>query len=380
MIEDRVRTRHEDMVKMTRQIMEVGPQIGEVARRMEVFKETLRYRFHKYILQRGFVIQANLDYEKLGLKRLMLIAKVAPAFEQHTVTIMSVLNQTCYLTGVAETTLEGSYIMQVTVPSELSEECGGLYDRLHEAGVFSEMQMLRFEEARSVPMKPEYYDFSTGTWAYDWHGKGIAEGTLLPRRRAEVEKYDMCDLLILKELEIDANQTLVGIAKKLNISQKTVLYHYRSHVLRRGLIKNYKILWQDPRDNSQVGDAGSMPDAYMAVALLVRETTAGQRAKLAASLNQIPFLWFEACDPDYYAEFFVPVTSYIEFLRRIRALAVRTGMGPQVFMLDQSKTLRFTISYKLYNRREKSWELSATDVITRFDSLMVNVNKSRGVA
>ena len=77
-VEDAVHTRNADLVRMTRQIMEVGPHIGEVARRTGVFKETLRYRFHKYFLQRGFVVQANLDYQKLGLKRLIIVAKLAP--------------------------------------------------------------------------------------------------------------------------------------------------------------------------------------------------------------------------------------------------------------------------------------------------------------
>ena len=130
-IEDAVHTRNDELVKMTKHIMEIGPHIGEVARRTGVFKETSRYRFNRYFLQRGFVVQANLDYQRLGLKRLIIIAKVAPIFEEHAVAVMTALSEMCYLTGFAETTLEGLYIMQVTVPWELREECSGLYKRLH---------------------------------------------------------------------------------------------------------------------------------------------------------------------------------------------------------------------------------------------------------
>jgi DNA-binding Lrp family transcriptional regulator len=365
---------------MTKHIMEVGPHISEVARRTGVFKETLRYRFNEFFLQRGFVVQANLDYQKLGLKRLIMIAKVAPIFEQHAVAVMSALSEMCYLTGFMETTLEGLYIMQVTVPSELREECSGLYARLQEIGIFTEMQILRFEEVRSVPMKPDYYDFSNGAWAYDWQGEEITGVTLVPSGRADVEKYDMSDLLILKELNIDANQTLIAIARKLNISNKTLQYHYRNHVLGRGLIKNYKILWQGTHYNTKTEKAESKRHTYLGVALLVTETTDGQRAKLLGNLNQLPFLWFEAADPNYYAEFFVPIASFTEFLKRIRELTVRTGTKPRLFILDQSKALRFTIAYRLYSQEGRKWQLNTADVIARFENLMVNVNNPAGGA
>ena len=377
-VEDAVYARNADLVRMTRQIMEVGPHIGEVARREGVFKETLRYRFHKYFLQRGFVVQANLDYQKLGLKRLIIVAKLAPNFEQHAVAIMSALSEMCYLTGFAETTLEGLYIMQVTVPTELRAECGALYERLQQVGIFKEMQILRFEEVRSVPMRPEYYDFSDDSWAYDWQGEEITGVALVPSGRAHVEKYDMPDLLILKELNIDASQTLVAIARKLNISNKTLQHHYKSHVLGRGLVKSYKILWQGTRYNTKTEKAESKRHTYLPIALIVTGTTDGQRADLLANLNHVPFLWFEASDPNYYAEFFIPIASYTEFLRRIRELAVRTGTQPQLLILDHTKGLRFTIAYRLYSQEKKKWQLNTADVITRFENLMVNVNNPAG--
>ena len=377
-IEDRVRSRNDDLVRMTKQIMEVGPKIGEVARGMMVFKETLRYRFHKYLLQRGFVVQANLDYKKLGLKRLLIVAKLAPRFAERKVAMMSALSETCFLTGFSETTLEGLCIMHATIPSELLEECSGLYAKLQDAEVFSEMQILRFEEVRNVPMKPEYYDFTNGAWEYDWHGEEIGGvSAVRSERKTNVERYDMSDLLILKELEVDASQTLVGIAKKLKISHKTALYHYNSHILGRGLIKNYGILWQGAHYTAKIEKAESKRHRYLGVALLVRGLTDGQRARLRGSLNQLPFSLLEAFDPDYYAEFFVPLASYIEFLKRLRELTVRTGTQPEVFILDQSKALRFSIAYGLFDRKKRRWELSKADIIPRFENLTINADGSR---
>jgi DNA-binding Lrp family transcriptional regulator len=363
---------------MARHIMEVGPHLGEVARRTGVFKETARYRFHKYFLERGFVVQANLDYQKLGLKRLVIIAKMAPRFQQYSVTIMSALSEICYLTGFAEETLKGEYIMQVTVPAGLLEECGRLYKTLKDIGIFTKMQVLSFEEVRSVPMKPEYYDFPEGSWAYDWQGEEIMGVRLVRSGRSEVEKYDMSDLLILKELNIDANRTLVAIAKKLNISSRTLQHHYKNHVMGRGLIKNYKIMWQGTRYNAKTEKAESKRHTYLGIILLVTGTSDGQRAKLMANFNHLPFLWFEASDPNYYAEFIIPINSYPEFLKRVRTVTEQTGTKPQLFVADQTKALRFTIAYRLYNQGKRQWQLNSADVIARFQNLVVNVNNPKG--
>ena len=139
--------------------------------------------------------------------------------------------------------------------------------------------------------------------------------------------------------------------------------------LGRGLVKSYKILWQGTRYNAKTEKAESKRHTYLPITLLVTGTTDSQRANLLANLNHVPFLWFEASDPNYYAEFFIPIASYTEFLRRIRELAVRTGTKPQLFILDHTKALRFTIAYRLYSQEKKKWQLNTADVITRFENL-----------
>lgn len=363
---------------MTRNILELGPRLGELARRAGINRETLRYRFQKYFVKRGFMVQANLDYQKLGLGRLIIVARLAAVFEQHAYAIMSALSEMSYLTGFAQTTLEGLYIMQVVVPVELREECAMLYDRLHQMGVFSELQVLRFEEVRSAPMKAEYYDFANGLWEYDWQGEEIRSGTLVRSGKAELEKYDYYDLLLLKELNRNASQPMVEIAKKLNVPYKMLQYHYRVHVSGRGLLRGYKVLWQGTNYNLKTEKAGSRRHTFLAIALLAVGTTDGQRAKLVANLNQIPFLWFEASNPNYYAEFFVPTNSFSDLLKRIRELAVATGTRPQLFILDQSRALRFSIGYKLFDAAARKWGLESGEVISRFENLVVSVNNSGG--
>lgn len=349
-------TRNEVLVEMTKQIVQSGPEIDEIARHLHVFKETLRYHFHRHLRDRGFQIQANLDYQKLGLKRVTIIARLSPGLEEKKLSIMSALSSASGVTEVAETILEGLFIVQLTVPAELREECIRIYERLNEAGLFSEMSILRFEGVRNVPMKPEYFDFANGAWAYDWRNE--RQKSTPVRHEVAPSKYDEYDLLILNALDSDANLTLRIIAERLHLTHKMALYHYNSHIKPRGLIRNYRIIWQGASYDTRAQRRGPTRHSYVEFALVVKGEPGGRWARFSASLGQMPFLLLEAYEPDYYAELSVPAESYIDFLVRIRELAVQTGSHPTLYTLDRDKGLRFSgIPWWLYDGRNRRWQL-----------------------
>jgi hypothetical protein len=155
-------------------------------------------------------------------------------------------------------------------------------------------------------------------------------------------------------------------------------YHYRRHVLGHELIKKYRILWQGTNYNIKTEKAASKPHTYLAISVLAMGTSDAQRAELLVHFNKIPFLWYEASNPSYYAELFVPITSYTEFLRSISALSRRIDCELKTFILDQSNGLRFSIAYRLFEPENRKWQLNSADVLARFRNLMVNVNNSSG--
>ena len=50
-------------------------------------------------------------------------------------------------------------------------------------------------------------------------------------------------LRIIEQLQLDANVQLTEVAKSLQINPKTLSWHYRAHVLGRGLLKGYTVNW-----------------------------------------------------------------------------------------------------------------------------------------
>jgi len=233
-----------ELVQMAHCLAEVGPNVNEIARRTDQYKETVRYRYHRFFLDKGIAIQAVPSYAKLGFKRLIIIAKLARSSEANAESIFMELCEYCYLHSFTRVLLTGQYVIHVAVPSELAGRCSTVYQSLHQSGLFTEMEILEFDEMRNPPMKPELFDFVRGTWSFDWDSVRATDIELPVGARPRVERYDRVDLLILKELDIDASRTLVKMAENVKVSLNALEFHYRDHVKARGLIKGYRLVWQ----------------------------------------------------------------------------------------------------------------------------------------
>jgi DNA-binding Lrp family transcriptional regulator len=364
---------HKDLVRMTNHLTEFGPNVNEMARHVGQFKETVRYRYHKYVIEKEFAIQANLNYSRLGFTRLVLLVKLAPQFAPYASAIFIAMSDLCYLKGFQRLVFDGSYILQVAVPASLAGECEELYLTLQQMGLFAELEVNRFEEMRNAPMKPEYYDFTTGSWSYDWPKLDVVGPNLVPSVKSEVEPYDRIDLLILKELDADARRSMATVAKNVAVGYKTIHRHYAEHVLGRGLIRGYRILWPGSRYDFKREKAMTKKHRYIESAIILKGATEAERAELMSLLNNTPFLWSEASNPGYYAEVYVPPSYYSEFIDYLGAFSRRARAQLSVLMVDQSNALSFTIAYKLFDRETGKWQLNSGDTLARFKSLIMNV-------
>jgi hypothetical protein len=279
------------------------------------------------------------------------------------------LSELCYLPSFTRVVLSGAYVIHVAVPAELAGRCAAVYRALQEAGLFTELEILSFEEMRNPPMKTDYFDFIRGTWSFDW-ASARTKGTKLPLSAAQkVEKYDKADLLILKELDIDAGRSLVKMAENVKLPLSTLEFHYRDHVQARGLIKGYRLVWQGTRYDREQEMAVSRKDLYIELTVLLKDGTQGEIAELMFLLNSTPFLWSEAYGPAYCAETFLPNHEYNAFLEFLRDFANKVGDRLQIFVMDQSQALRFVISYPLFDGESKKWQLDAAAVMRTLGGL-----------
>jgi len=360
-------------VQLVKLLTEVGPDIPEISRRLGQFKESVRYRYKEKIVNRGFAVQAVADQEKLGLKRLILITEVADPYGKYAQAILTAMNELCYVIGFSRTLLGGEQIISVSAPIERIPEVRAFFQSLKDQGLFSKLEILEFDWHRNVPMKAEFYDFDTGRWDFDWQKGGpedFKSATYTPSRPS---KFDYVDLLIVKEVQMDANKSLKEMSDKLNVNYKKLAWHYSSHVLGRKMISGYSVNWMGTRYDYSLEKALHRKHRYFALDIYVRNVTELELMRLRHNMDRVAFLWSEAGGRNYYARLVMPVDNVVEGLQFIGNATSDVKDRLSIYPMDQAEALSFTISYMLYDEDAKKWMFNAEGLAQKFGKLLIEI-------
>ena len=368
---ENVNTRTVQLVSL---LSDLGPDIPEISRRLGQFKESVRYRYKEKNLNKGFAVQAAVNHEKLGLKRLMIIAEVPDPYRVYAQAIFAALHELCYVVGFTRTLVGGEHVVNLSAPADQIEGVRDFLNQLKMKGMFSQLEVLEFDWSRTVPMKAEFYDFDTGRWDFDWQKAGSEDYKAAGYAPTERSNFDHVDLLIIKELQMDANKSLKEIADKLTVNYKKLAWHYATHVRARGLIPNYIVNWMGTRYDYNLEKALHRKHRYFAVDLFVRNVNELETMTLRHSIDRLPFLWGEAGGSNYFAEFAVPVDYVVEGLQYLGNITRGVKDRMSIYPIDQTESARFTIPYKLYDAAEKRWALSTQELGQKFDHLMMQIN------
>src|SRR5271157_465308 len=324
---------------------ELGPDIPEIARRLGQFKESVRYRYKEKIVNRGFAVQGAVDHEKLGLKRTILLVDFAPEYRQYGQAILAAMNELCYLVGFAKVLPRGEYLMHLSSPAGLTGEVKEFFQSLKEKGLFSKLEWLDFERLHLAPMRSECYDFDTGRWEYDWANPPAGRFEAARRQPSNSTKFDYVDLLIIKELQMDANKSLKEVSDKLGLNYKKLAWHYSAHVKARQMLDGFSVNWAGTRYDYKIEKALHRQHRYCALQLLVRNVSEFELISLRQESNKVPFLWAEAIGGNYYAEYFFPVDFVVEGMQWLSEIILGVRDRAEVFTPDQTSSLTFTIPY-----------------------------------
>src|SRR5437899_5990805 len=188
-------------------------------------------------------------------------------------------------------------------------------------------------------MNPKHCNVASGKWEVDWSKVEAEHAIPLEKeaRRNEPAK-DYFDLLLIKELQIDALQHIVGIARKLKVHQKTLEYHYRTHVQKQKLIPTYYVRWMRNIEKT-------LAHSVMVTRLTFKGLTTNEFLKVQAAISKIPFLWAEDLlkDGTYLATLCIPVqetlTTFDYLSSQVPGLDERVQLG----LVDQGDACLFTV-------------------------------------
>jgi len=355
-------------------VSEVGPDIPLIADSMGEHKESVRYWFKK-LLKQGIVIQPAVNFEKLGLARVVVVADFADEFEGQAEPIFIAMSQLCYVQSVVRTLPEGHYIINGTVPVEYVAQWIEMMRGLVEEGLFTSLEFSTYDWARNAPMKSDLYDFDVGRWEFEWStpAKVYPEALHGPSERAPVDKID---LEIIKRLQRDETKPLSEIQKETGINYKTLSFHHRKHVLGRQMLKGHKVNWVGTTYNPETDRGNHRRHTYQPIDVIVRDVTPGERTTLMGLTNALPFLWWEALGrSSYYAQLAFPTETISEAMEFLARALQPVKDRARWFMADQKHSLVFSIEPRLYDNESRAWRFNQAEVLRKFGQLLLHIKR-----
>jgi hypothetical protein len=374
-----------EMAQLAKLIMKMGPDIDLIARLSGQYKETIRYRYKEKILGKGFALQARLNFEGMGLKRVVMTVRLGEMYEPYAKEVFVAMNKLCFLTSFSSLMPQGAYMLHATVPEEMRGRFTDLMKQLQDLGIFTSMEFYNFDWFRNVPMRAEYYDFEHGIWEFEWD-KPVETGKTDHESGYEPFTFDKIDLLILKELQIDSTRSLSDIREAIkekdgnDINYKTLAWHWIRHVQDKRMINGYALRWTGTKYDSGSEKARHRQHRYVGVPILVRGVSDAERVSLISEMNKVPFIWSEAAGEDYYAQFAFPVDMVNDAFVFLKNILSPYGSRATSFLVDQTNSAGFTISFQLFDAAEKEWKFEEHEVLLRFQNLIMKIGESSGTA
>jgi hypothetical protein len=372
-----------EMAQLATLIMKMGPDIDRIARISGQYKETIRYRYKEKIIGRGFAVHARVNFEGLGLQRVVMKVTLNGAYSTYAKELFVAMNKLCYVVSYSQLLPDGNYMLQASVPKEHKQRFMDLMKKLKELGIFEAVEFYTFDWFRNVPMRAEFFDFDHGLWDFDWTrtvepGKNDNPGPL------ESFTFDRLDLLILKELQIDATRSLSEIREailannEIDVNYKTLAWHWAKHVQEKRMVNGYVLRWMGTTYDSATERAKHRQHKYIMIPVFVRGVSDAERVALMAEMNKIPFLWCEAAGEDYHAQFAFPVEMVNDAFSFLKDALAGFGSRATYSVLDQTNSLSFTFSYNLFDDESRLWAFNGPELEARFESLVLKIREGSG--
>ncbi len=329
--------------RIIQEMQRIGPRnVAELSRLTGAHPETVRYKVKKQFRKLGFRIHAEVAYRKLGLVLYWAELRLSPRFGGNPRSLFVEMNKSCYLVYYAKLLPQGNFVGLFAIPSGRGPDHNKLLSHMHDKEILQSFLFNEVTAARHPAMNPRFFNFQSGKWEVDWNAVRLSEAADLRASKERPVKVDYQDLLILKELQLDAQQHIISIAKKVRVHQKTLEYHYREHLQKKNLVSGFIVRWQHDLERS-------VSHTTLMTRLTFRNLGSDLRS-VQSTVTRIPFLWAEdlQANETYLATIHIPIqemTSTLDYLNRfIPDLYGRVELS----FVKRSEASAFTIPHHMF--------------------------------
>jgi len=224
-----------------------GPRnILTLAKTIQVPVTTVRDRIRSLRSHLSLYLRVSIYHTFIGLKKVFVFAKATPGHERSLWKALKTNGYWLYLTAIygKPESFYGIY----GIPIEKTEQFHLFIDEIKKSKLAQSISLHWSTCIQTINLSNHWYDNKMSGWVFKWD-KWINDignrGTNLPPTLSESVSYpqkaDRIDIIILKELQKTADCKLSSIAKLLGISPQVVQYHFRNHVIAKGLIEGYEV-------------------------------------------------------------------------------------------------------------------------------------------
>ncbi|MEM2210971.1 MAG: AsnC family transcriptional regulator [Nitrososphaerales archaeon] len=361
-------SRIETTQRIVEAIKKVGPRnCAEIARLTNIPERTVREKVKRQLEKKGILVRVNVDLAKLGLTQLWVTLKFNEEVEEVATRVLRALSKVGYLTYHAKILPNNYYVALFAVPRELKDRYSELFESLLELKIIKRFKLHELSWLIRPSMRTEYYNFDMNEWLIDW---GEIERSSIrlynPVGDTPIVNIDKIDLALLSKLQINATLSLREIAKALNLNPKTLGYHMREHLLRKGVITGYNIIWFGP-------PTGPTRKWILNLIIEMDHLEANEVNDVRVVFNKIPFLYSEAYSYDgfYGTQIFLPAIHYTDLIsylsKNLRTQADRLSIG----FVDRSDARGYTIPYEMF--KDGKWFYNVDETIELFKRLAIEL-------
>jgi DNA-binding Lrp family transcriptional regulator len=358
-------------VRIIEGLAEYGPRnITEVAKELRIPRGTVLSRIKR--MSSLFYLKTHISvyHTNLGLKKAVVFARASPGKEDLLLNCMKVNRFYIYLTRYYGR-LEGCLGVYV-IPKERCAKFEKFVQEIRNLGVARNVELYWSTCFHTVNRTTNWFDSVSRKWIFPWE-KWIKEiptetdslpYTLIDPKDFPI-KCDETDLFVLKELEINATTDLEDIAKKFGTSLQNVHYHYKKHILKKGLIESFQI--------SILPFDRSISDMFF---FILRFDSYEKLAKFARSLLDKPFVYIVGKILGEYmliSQVYLPRLEFRNFVDSLSKL-VQTGYLQTYDYVIQDlrpgRWFRETIPYTFF--KDGSWAYDHDGYIQNLRGLVKN--------
>ncbi len=234
----------EENIKIISTMKKFGPRnLQQISRRSKVPYPTVYTRVNKLEDEEILRTFAYPNYSKIGMARALVLLTPANGRE---LLAKEALKIPGYWIRIIRCSGEcNGYYSLHAIPVDNRQDFERYIEQLVTSGLASEYRIFWLGEFTSNIPNFEYFDLKKKTWKFNWPSwlKMFVDQAPTPKldqSEAQKASFDKNDLLILKELNLDARKKLSEFAKLIGITLPAAKYRF-DNLVRKGLVQDWVV-------------------------------------------------------------------------------------------------------------------------------------------